>query len=109
MMIGNNFSRFILMLQFIDDAACALILFCACAIPFAIYFDLFSFWGAIMLKIILSITNDNISASGAYIDNKDKRQAFARRFNDEETAMEYLHEMRDNQGCEFSIVINRSM
>lgn len=61
-----------------------------------------------MLKIILSISSDNISASGAYVDKHDKRHQFSRRFSDEQTAMEYLHDMRD-QGAEFSIVINRSI
>lgn len=59
-----------------------------------------------MLKIILSISADNISASGSYVDHKDKRQTLTRRFNDETSAMEYLHTMRD-QGAEFSIVVNR--
>lgn len=61
-----------------------------------------------MLKIILSISSDNISASGSYVDQHDKRQQFNRSFNDETTAMEYLHAMRDN-GAEFSIVVNRSV
>lgn len=57
-------------------------------------------------RIIVTVSDNGIQCKGIYIDSKDNVSSFTRAFNDENQAMNYLDEMRDN-GSEFSIQINR--
>ncbi len=58
-------------------------------------------------RLIITVNADNsASVKGCYIDNRENVSSFTRGFNDENQAVDYLNNMRDN-GAEFSIQINR--
>lgn len=59
-------------------------------------------------RIILTVTADNITAKGVFIDYRDNVYSFTKSFNDEIQAMDYLHNMRDNENKEFLIQVNRT-
>lgn len=59
-------------------------------------------------RIILTVTADNITAKGVFIDYRENVYQFSKSFNDEIQAMDYLNNMRDNENKEFSIQINRT-
>ena len=42
-----------------------------------------------------------------FIDYRDNVYSFSKSFNDENQALDYLHNMRDNENKEFSIQVNR--
>lgn len=58
-------------------------------------------------RIVITVTADNVTAKGAYIDYRENVYQFAKSFNDENQCMDYLHNMRDNENKEFSIQVNR--
>lgn len=58
-------------------------------------------------RIILTVTADNITAKGVFIDYRDNVYQFSKSFSDENQAMDYLNNMRDNENKEFSIQVNR--
>lgn len=58
-------------------------------------------------RIILTVNQDNITAKGVFIDYRDNVYSFTKSFNDENQAMDYLNNMRENENKEFSIQVNR--
>ena len=56
-------------------------------------------------RIIVNITNDNITCKGNYIDKFERVQTFSRVYNTELEAFDYLDSMRDTN--EFSVQVNR--
>lgn len=58
-------------------------------------------------RIILTVNQDNITAKGVFIDYRENVYQFTKSFNDENQAMHYLHNMRENENKEFSIQVNR--
>ena len=58
-------------------------------------------------RIIVTVNNDVVVCRGLYIDYKENQYSFNKQFNDESEAINYLNNMRDTRGCEFSIQINR--
>jgi hypothetical protein len=57
-------------------------------------------------RIIVTVSNNGIQCRGVYIDSKDNCSSFIRAFNDENQALDYLENMKEN-GSEFSIQVNR--
>lgn len=58
-------------------------------------------------RIILTVTADNVMAKGVFIDYRENVYSFTKSFNDENHAMDYLNNMRENENKEFSIQVNR--
>ncbi len=58
-------------------------------------------------RIILTVNQDNVTAKGVFIDYRENVYSFSKSFNDENQAMDYLNNMRDNENKEFSIQVNR--
>ena len=58
-------------------------------------------------RIILTVTADNVTAKGVFIDYRENVYQFTKSFNDENQAMAYLNNMRENENKEFSIQVNR--
>lgn len=58
-------------------------------------------------RIILTVTADNVTAKGVFIDYRENVYSFTKLFTDENHAMDYLNNMRENENKEFSIQVNR--
>jgi hypothetical protein len=74
-------------------------------LPFGFFFSYF--WGSIMLKIKLTVS-DKITLSGMYFDTKQNKQSINREFASEENAKDYVEVMRGND-CEFSLIVMRKV
>lgn len=59
-------------------------------------------------RIIVSVNNENTTIKGVFIDYRENVYSITKSFNDENQAMDYLHNMRDNENKEFSIQVNRT-
>jgi uncharacterized protein YfcZ (UPF0381/DUF406 family) len=57
-------------------------------------------------RIIITITDENVSCKGNYIDKFERTQSFSKVYNTEAEANDYLDSMRDSN--EFSLQVNRN-
>ena len=58
-------------------------------------------------RIIVTVSDSGAYCKGVYIDSRENTNSFNRQYDDEKQALDYLHNMRDNANCEFSIQVNR--
>ncbi len=58
-------------------------------------------------RIIVTVKNESTVCKGVYICAKGNEYSFNRAFNDENQAVDYLNNLRENN-AEFSIQINRT-
>jgi hypothetical protein len=57
-------------------------------------------------RIIVTVSDNGVSCKGVYIDSKESTYSFNRTFTEENQALDYLNNMRENN-AEFSIQVNR--
>lgn len=58
-------------------------------------------------RIIVTVSDNGVNCKGVYIDSRENVNSFNRQYDNEAQALNYLHNMRDNNNSEFSIQVNR--
>jgi hypothetical protein len=58
-------------------------------------------------RIIVTVSEHGAYCKGVYIDSRENTNSFNRQYDNENQALDYLNNMRDNANCEFSIQVNR--